>query len=415
MISPYLHLQSRRLLTVVCTILLAAASIAQNVSEREVIATRIQQLLADTMFQYSNVGLCVYDLTDRCEVIAYRDRQYMRPASNQKMITAVSALSILGNKYNYDTTLQTDSLTKGSHTLKGNLYVKGGFDPLFDNEDLQRFVNAVAALGIDTVMGKIVIDLSIKDSVSRGWGWCWDDDDKPLDPLQLSGKNNRYFVQQFQKMLRQKGIVLRNTSVAQGKAPKNAAWIATVTRSIDQILQPMMKQSDNNVAESLFYQIASNEQSPKATRKDGARAIKRLLSRLGVAERDANIADGSGLSLYNYCTPRLLLTLLQHAHSQQKIFNSLYPSLPIAGIDGTLKKRMTGTTAQGNVHAKTGTVTGVSSLSGYCTTAEGHLLCFSIMNNGITKASEGRDFQDRVCVAMTTPVEQTQQTDEEAE
>lgn len=402
-----------RVLLIVCGIMMTIPAASQQTAEHQVIARRIQNLLTDSLTDFSNVGLCVYDLSANCEVFAYRDRQYMRPASNQKVITSISALDILGNKYNYDTTLRCDTFAKGSRTLRGNLYVQGGFDPLFDNSDLRLFTDALVALGIDTVRGKIILDLSMKDTVSRGWGWCWDDKDKELTPLQLDGKNHRYFAQQFQKALRQAGIVLTNSSTGRGKAPDNAVWVATVTRTIDQILQPMMKQSDNNVAESLFYQIAARERSKNATRKDGAAAIKRLFSRLGIEERDYNIADGSGLSLYNYCTPRVLLTLLKHAYANKKIYDSLYPSLPIAGNDGTLQKRMTGTSAEGNVHAKTGTVTGVSSLSGFCTTAQGHLLCFSIMNNGITKAAVGRDFQDRVCVAMTSPIEPSEMTDEQ--
>ena len=69
----------------------------------------------------------------------------------------------------------------------------------------------------------------------------------------------------------------------------------------------------------------------------------------------------------------------------------------MAAHDGTLRKRMKGTCAAGNVQAKTGTVEGVSTLSGYCTAGNGHRLCFSIMNQGIRHTSTGRNFQDRVC------------------
>ena len=69
-------------------------------------------------------------------------------------------------------------------------------------------------------------------------------------------------------------------------------------------------------------------------------------------------------------------------------------------MDGTLEKRMRGTAAQGNVHAKTGTVTGISSLAGYCTTADGHVLAFCIINQGVLNGKPGRDFQDRVCKVL---------------
>ena len=70
-------------------------------------------------------------------------------------------------------------------------------------------------------------------------------------------------------------------------------------------------------------------------------------------------------------------------------------------MDGTLSKRMKNTTAENNVYAKTGPVTGVSTLSGYCTAANGHRLVFSILNNGLRESKTGREFQNKVCVALT--------------
>ena len=120
----------------------------------------------------------------------------------------------------------------------------------------------------------------------------------------------------------------------------------------------------------------------------------------GADQKLIHVADGSGLSLYNYVTPDMEVQLLRYAAKKPEIIEKLLPSLPVAGVDGTLKSRMKGTKAQGNVQAKTGTVTGVSALAGYCTAANGHRLCFSIINMGIPKAKVGRDFQDRVCALL---------------
>ena len=125
--------------------------------------------------------------------------------------------------------------------------------------------------------------------------------------------------------------------------------------------------------------------------------VEKLIGRLGLDPDHYQIADGSGLSLYNYLTPQLLGYLLRYAYREQKLYQHLLPTLPIAGEDGTLRKRMRGTPAEGNVQAKTGTVEGVSTLSGYCTAASGNRLCFSIMNQGIRHTSTGRHFQDRLC------------------
>ena len=92
---------------------------------------------------------------------------------------------------------------------------------------------------------------------------------------------------------------------------------------------------------------------------------------------------------------------LLYARQRTNIYGHLYPSLPVAGEDGTLRSRMRGTKAQYNIHAKTGTLEGVITLAGYATSSEGHELAFAIMNQGVLHAANARRFQDRVCRALT--------------
>lgn len=171
--------------------------------------------------------------------------------------------------------------------------------------------------------------------------------------------------------------------------------------TIDQILLPMMKKSDNLFAESLFYQMAAQSGHPYANHKRGSRLVSQFLGHIGISSTTYQVADGSGLSLYNYLTPQLLVTALRYAYRDERIYRHLLPSLPIAGEDGTLQRRMTSGAVRGNVRAKTGTVEGVSSLAGYLTAPNGHTFCFAIINQGIRHTSTGRNFQDRVCRAMT--------------
>ena len=130
------------------------------------------------------------------------------------------------------------------------------------------------------------------------------------------------------------------------------------------------------------------------------KAAKQLIKKIGLGGRTYKIADGSGLSLYNYVSAELLVALLRYAYSKDDIRAHLRPALPIAGVDGTLKDRMKKTAAAGNVRAKTGTLTGISSLAGYCTAPNGHELCFAIINQGIMRTQTGRNFQDRVCKVL---------------
>ena len=159
----------------------------------------------------------------------------------------------------------------------------------------------------------------------------------------------------------------------------------------------MMKESDNLYAECMFYQVAASSGHQPARAIDAARLERALIERVGLDSQPYRIADGSGLSLYNYLSAELEVALLRYAYQRVDLYDRLLPSLPLAGVDGTLKKRMKGTAAEGNVQAKTGTLTGVISLAGYLTAASGHRLCFAILNQGTLKASEAREFQDKIC------------------
>ena len=363
------------------------------------IQERIGNLLHHDMFQTSQVGLMVYDLTADSVIFCHNERQLMRPASTMKMVTAVAAIDCLGSSYQLNTQLRYSG-TVSDKTLVGNIYCIGGLDPRFNNDDMRAFVESLRKMDIDTIRGKIVADVSMKDRDLLGEGWCWDDKNPVLSPLLVNRKDN--FMETFISMLTNTGIYLDITT-DKGTAPHGTFELCTRTHTIDQILQRMMKKSDNLYAEALFYQIAAQQGSRYATAKQAAAAIKRLINKIGLNASDYRIADGSGLSLYNYLTPEVEVELLKYAWNNEDIYYYLYNSMPIAGQDGTLQNRMRGTHAAGNVRAKTGTVTGVSSLAGYCTSANGHELCFAIINNGLLSTSKGRMFQDRVCQALCAP------------
>ena len=363
------------------------------------IQERIGNLLHHDMFQTSQVGLMVYDLTADSVIFCHNERQLMRPASTMKMVTAVAAIDCLGSSYQLKTQLRYSG-TVSDKTLVGNIYCIGGLDPRFNNDDMRAFVESLRKMEIDTIRGKIVADVSMKDRDLLGEGWCWDDKNPVLSPLLVNRKDN--FMETFISMLTNTGIYLDITT-DKGTTPHGTFELCTRTHTIDQILQRMMKKSDNLYAEALFYQIAAQQGSRYATAKQAAAAIKRLINKIGLNASDYRIADGSGLSLYNYLTPEVEVELLKYAWNNEDIYYYLYNSMPIAGQDGTLQNRMRGTHAAGNVRAKTGTVTGVRSLAGYCTSANGHELCFAIINNGLLSTSKGRMFQDRVCQALYAP------------
>ena len=149
----------------------------------------------------------------------------------------------------------------------------------------------------------------------------------------------------------------------------------------------------------MIYTIALNDSGSPASAENGLAAIKELIDSVKLNPDEYFIADGSGVSHYNLISAELLLDALKYVYYQRKdLFDIFYNSLAIAGVDGTLKKRMKDSPEQGNVHAKTGTIKGVSNLSGYVTAKNGHLIAFSILiQNFVDKYSYARSLQDEIC------------------
>ncbi|MBP5619980.1 MAG: D-alanyl-D-alanine carboxypeptidase/D-alanyl-D-alanine-endopeptidase [Bacteroidaceae bacterium] len=348
------------------------------------------------LFETTQLGLYVYDLTDDIPLYALNSNQRMRPASCQKLVTSISALNFLGPDYRFSTEVfTTGNIVDG--VLQGDLYVVGGMDPLLSMGDLRQLADSLRAMGLKNIRGRLYRDVSRKDDLELGMGWCWDDDYGPLTALSVDGKDQ--FSSVWPGLLRAAGIMCNGTCVDKQR-PTSAVSLRAIQHSMDDVLIPMMKESDNIYAESMFYQLAFLSGQKGAGRKQAISYIEKLISSLGLNPEPYQIADGSGLSLYNYVSPLMLSTLLIYAYRTEAIRNHLYPSLPIAGVDGTLSKRMLDTPAFQRIHAKTGTVNGISSLCGYAEAGNGHLLVFSIINQGVVRSAQGKDFQDQVCILL---------------
>lgn len=262
---------------------------------------RLDSLLRHPMFETSTVGLEVYDLTADSILYKVNEHQMLRPASTMKLLTAITAIDKLGGSYQFRTQLYYTGKVE-DHTLTGDLYCVGGFDPRFNIDDMNAFVESIRCMGVDTIRGSIVADRSMKDADLLGEGWCWDDDNPPLSPLTI-GRNTQ-FVDRFIRQLVDDGVVL-DVRISDGTLPDSAFHLCSRFHSIDQILLRMMKQSDNFYAEAMFYQLAAHQGHRPARAKDAAAIVKRLISKVGLGHRPYRIADGSGLSLYNYLSADL--------------------------------------------------------------------------------------------------------------
>ncbi|HMI56799.1 MAG TPA: D-alanyl-D-alanine carboxypeptidase, partial [Gemmatimonadaceae bacterium] len=130
--------------------------------------------------------------------------------------------------------------------------------------------------------------------------------------------------------------------------------------------------------------------------------LSRQLATWGAQPDGYLIRDGSGLSRYGYLSPETIVRVLDKIRADTA-FQVFYDALPIAGVDGSLRNRMKGTAAAGKVHAKTGSVANARSLSGYATTADDHVLLFSLLaNNWTTHQAAVDSVHNRIAVLLAS-------------
>lgn len=440
------------------------------------LALCMKELLASPFLMTSDVGVAVYDLTADSMLYAYHSGKLYRPASVQKLFTAVTALDLLGADHAVQTLVMADSVQEDS-VLTGNLYLVGGFDSEFSESDMELLVEQIKELGIRRIAGKVYADVSMKDSVPYNPGWSWDDAyyyyQPELTPLiyhknyltlrltpSTSRRRSRISVNpptELYKFVNRTGgsgafRLYRNLStgsneiIIQGRVrrkcteyitvprpyelfadvflsrlaaagiqtggyggrsctPLSADTLVGVVRALQPILRRALNNSDNLSAESLFFQAAycrvnagkAREDYVPCTAADGASAVRALLSDIGMDASEYGISDGCGLSPYNRTSADAVVTVLRYAASRPELFYPIYNALSVAGNDGTLRRRMKGTPAEGNVRGKTGSMSGVSTLAGYLTAPDGHLIAFAILNQNARRSAQARKFQDRIC------------------
>ena len=183
--------------------------------------------------------------------------------------------------------------------------------------------------------------------------------------------------------------------------PAEALNIAYVTRSMAEVVRPLNMHSDNLNAEMLLYALGYRKGDGPSSTEKGIAVVQQMVAQLGFDSKSYSMVDGSGLSNQNYLTPELLVAVLKHMH-QSEHFELFRQSLPIAGVNGTLANRMKNSAAFRKVTAKTGSLTGVSTLSGYVTAKNGNLLAFAILIQNFTERASfvAVNYIDRICGAL---------------
>lgn len=199
-----------------------------------------------------------------------------------------------------------------------------------------------------------------------------------LDPPRFTGGA-------LQAALQGAGVAVAG-DVRIGAAPADADTIATVASPpLWQIVNAMNRESINIFAELLFRnagRAGNPEQAQQGSAETALAALRTFMAeKAGGSPEEVYAADGSGLSVLDMVTPRSMVQLLDYAH-RAPWGPSFHASLPVAGVSETLRTRMRGAPAQGNLHAKTGTTNSVASLGGYVTARNGEVLAFAFIYNG---------------------------------
>jgi D-alanyl-D-alanine carboxypeptidase/D-alanyl-D-alanine-endopeptidase (penicillin-binding protein 4) len=330
-------------------------------------------------------------------------------ASNSKLFTTSTALArFLPEGRLHTTAWSADDISDG---ISQGLYLRGGGDPTLSTADLNRLADRVKAAGVVSVQGPLLYDDSFLDHLTtipehgitrEGVGTLSGltlDGGSPSDPAKTA-------AQRFEDALRKDGISIGN-SVSAATVPAGAVQVADLpSPTMADLIQATNVPSNNFFAEMLLKDVGGQFGGSGSTAA-GISVVKRFAASQGATFRGEN---GSGLTRRNKASPASVVHLLdsmievdenkspETQTAQRRLRDAFVGSLAVAGRSGTLARRMRGTAAQDNCHAKTGTLDGVSALSGYCfhgAEDAAHAVVFSLLMNR-TDVNRAHVVQDRM-------------------
>jgi serine-type D-Ala-D-Ala carboxypeptidase/endopeptidase (penicillin-binding protein 4) len=368
--------------------------------------TAVQAKLTREMRQAGpSAGAVVRDLDSGRTIFSLRADSQRVPASVEKLFVSTATLMREGPDARITTRAVADAPPVDG-VITGPLYLVGRGDPTLTAAGIKQLAASVRAAGITTIEGGVLGDDSAFDhlvgspdsdyrydselgglltglAVNRGW------DSKGLQRAPAASAARR-----FARELKLAGVHVAG-DVDAGTAPASATEVAQVQSApLSALIAAMNGPSDNYLAEMLLKGLGATH-GAGGTTAAGAAAAQATLDDIGVRPR---IVDGSGLSRRDRTTPRQVVRLLQRVANMQ-FAQPFTASLPVAGVSGTLQRRMRGTAAAGSCRAKTGTLRYTSNLAGYCTTGDGGVVAFALLMNGVN-VSAAHDIQDSIAATL---------------
>lgn len=362
----------------------SAASAVAGASERSSTLERTVDRLLRNEALGSNVGVHVRSTKSGRTLVDRSGTRGYIPASTMKVITAYSAIRMLGPDHRFITTVY--------RTRQGRWVLQGGGDPVLTSSDLRllaaRVARAATRLGVSSTI-TVDFDDGLFGTPTSATGWEAGDMPRYVSAVRGLGLLGSYSTdtavvatQTFVEHLSAAGISARIGS--RTKVAPSAQEVARFRgNTVGKAVLVMMPPSDNNVAEVLFRHVAIAMEQP-ATWIGARRATRAVLRRDGLPIAGSSFVDGSGLSYRNRLTPVLLTDVLARLVEDPR-FVAIRNSLPVAGVNGTMARRFStalSMCARGSVAAKTGSLPmTVTTLAGFANATDGTVRVFAVMVN----------------------------------
>lgn len=373
----------RGLVAALLLLLLAPAALAARLP----LPTRLASALAVRGAPAASSAAIAIDLATGKTVFARNPDLPLVPASNEKLTVTYASLVELGAAYRFHTEVLGHGHQEGS-VWHGNLILKGYGDPTLTSLGLERLATQLKQQGIARVDGRVLGDESWFDARRTAPGWkptFFLRESPPLSALVVDRDVYQHHLAlqpalaaaaRFRQMLSKHGIATGPVGV--GRASPGADALAELdSKPLPAVLRLMDLSSDNFIAELLLKEIGA-EAGSGGTTSGGAAVVLHDLGAAGIPLAGVRIVDGSGLSVDDRLTARALAALLLVIWQDAQLRKTVWSSLPVAGVSGTLQDRMQRRPARGAVRAKTGTTDIATALSGYVRDR----FAFAVLENG---------------------------------
>lgn len=368
-------------------------------------------------------GLFVIDAESGKALCARAARQRRPLASNMKLFTTATAISRFGPEHRIVTRVMTDAPLSWDGVLRGNIYLKGAGDPALGSPAFyDRFYGGLGTnlfalkgqllrAGIRSVTGRLYADDTVFDRV-RGVADSGYATSPYIGPLSGLAYNSGYSTSsgggfssdpatlatsKLARALKGAGVAIR-TQTARREAPESARAIASVrSPTMSRLVEATDVPSNNFFAETLLKLLGA-QFGTGGTTSAGADVVEGFARGHGTA---VQAADGSGLTRTNRASPFEVVRLLE-AMREEEVGDEFIQDLALTGHEGTVASRTRGTAAYGRCRTKTGTISGVSNLSGYCFNRSGRVTIFSVLMAGVHDLSLAHYEQDRIAAAVAS-------------